>query len=668
MHQQSGYFSLILNMSDLLKNSYNNFKDPSYNASDIEVLEGLEPVRRRPGMYIGGTDESALHHLVNEVFDNAMDEAVAGFASKIELELKANNIVIIKDNGRGIPIDLHPKFPDKSALEVIMTTLHSGGKFNNKVYQTSGGLHGVGLSVVNALSNKLTVEVIKDKKLWRQSYSKGLAISKLEQISEVGNQKHGTSITFSPDMTIFEPEVNFKAQRLYQLAKSKAYLFKGVEVKWVCDEQLITQDIPSKEIIKFPAGLKDYLNDLIKVQEAVLSDQFNGEIKLDKHTKVEWAIGWLNSTEGSIRSYCNTIPTIYGGSHENGFKNAILKGIRRYAEMIGNKKAIQINSEDIFINAQAILSIFIPDPHFQGQTKDKLVSSEATKIVENSIKDQIDLWLTNNKSNADLLLNFILEKTEERLSKKVLKETNRKSVTQRIRLPGKLADCTRSLSEGTELFLVEGDSAGGSAKQARNRETQAVLPLRGKILNVANSSLDKIKANQELADIELALGCGTNKNYQEKNLRYQKIVIMTDADVDGAHIASLLMTYFLKSMPQLIENGHLYLAMPPLYRIIQSNKTFYAQDEAEKNLLIKKLSKSRAAVEIGRFKGLGEMNAIQLKETTMSKTNRTLLRVTLSQGLTEAESKVDGLMGKKSEFRLKSIQEHVKKLAINYTN
>ena len=629
----------------------------TYTASDIEVLEGIEPVRRRPGMFIGGTDENALHYLVNEIFDNAMDEVVAGFATTIEMSLLADNSIIIRDNGRGIPIDPHPKFPDKSAMEVILTTLHSGGKFSNKIYQTSGGLHGVGLSVVNALSDSLVIEIVRDKNVYRQSYSKGIPQDALSIVGENSKRK-GTSITFHPDPEIFTETIQFKPHKLYQLAKSKAYLFKGAQIKWSCDPSLLSasSNVPQEDIIKFPGGAKDYLSEHLTEEQAITVDYFCGEVQL-ANSKVEWAIGWTKDHDAFIHSYCNTIYTALGGTHELGMKNALVKGLKSYGEMTSNKKASQINGDDVLSCGCGILSVFIPSPHFQGQTKDKLVSHETTKLVENALKDHFDHWLAGNKQAADLLLNFVIERSDERLNKRQQKDVNRKSIHQRIRLPGKLADCSRDIALGTEIFLVEGDSAGGSAKQARNRETQAILPLRGKILNVANNNIDKINANQELADLELALGCGTLKNYNQANLRYEKVIIMTDADVDGAHISSLLMTYFFLSMPQLVKNGHLYLAKPPLYRLSQSNKSYYARDDEEKKQLIAKLSKSKANIEVGRFKGLGEMNASQLKDTTMDPSKRSLFQVSLPDDIEIIKERVEQLMGKKPEFRLKFIKE-----------
>lgn len=636
----------------------------SYTAQDIEVLEGLEPVRLRPGMYIGGTDENALHHLVNEVFDNSMDEAVAGHASWIEIELNKEGFVTIRDNGRGIPIDPHPKFPKKSALEVILTTLHSGGKFRGKVYETSGGLHGVGVSVVNALTDQLEVEVARDKKLYRQTFCRGIPTSKLEEVGNAPNRR-GTSITFHPDAEIFGPKARFKPERLYKLARSKAYLYKGVEIRWACDPELIPEgsETPAKAVIHFPNGLLDFLTGSLDERPLVTTEPFSGEAELaDGKGRVEWAVAWPADVDidedEALSSYCNTIPTPEGGTHANGFKASVTKGLKAFAEMAGNKKATNITADDVFNGAVAVLSVFIKDPHFQGQTKEKLVSSEATRLVENAIRDRFDHWLSGDRENATKLLQSIIDRAEERLRRKTDKAVSRKAVTQRLRLPGKLADCSRSNSKGTELFLVEGDSAGGSAKQARNRETQAILPLRGKILNVASATTDKIRANQEIADMVLALGCGSGKHYDPAALRYEKVVIMTDADVDGAHIASLLMTFFYQEMPQIIRGGHLYLAQPPLYRLTQSNVTYYAQDDAGKAKMIEKLSKNRGKIEVGRFKGLGEMTAAQLKETTMDPTKRRMLRVMIDESeVGETADRVSQLMGKKPELRFQFIQE-----------
>ncbi|WP_341748885.1 DNA topoisomerase IV subunit B [Candidatus Tisiphia endosymbiont of Sialis lutaria] len=627
----------------------------SYTAKDIEVLEGLEPVRKRPGMYIGGTDENAMHHLVSEVLDNAMDEAVAGFASVITIKMHVNNSITISDNGRGIPVDNHPKFPDKSALEVILTHLHSGGKFSNNVYQTAGGLHGVGISVVNALSDYLEIKVYKQGKLFKQSYSKGQKLNDLTS-EDIAKKLRGTSINFHPDPEIFGEKASFSPKRIYELAKSKAYLYRGVTIEWQCEVET-KSDVPATALIHFPDGLKDYLISKINLEDLVSGEIFCGNIEWDQdHIKVEWAIAWhKNEDQPFIQSYCNTIPTPLGGTHEQGLRSALLRGIKVYGEMTGNKKTTLLTIEDILETSSIVFSVFIQEPIFQGQTKEKLVSPGINKIVENIVKDHFDHWLSSNKLVANQLLEHIVNIAEYRINKRNEKNISRKTATQKLRLPGKLADCTRTSPNGTELFLVEGDSAGGSAKQARDRETQAILPLRGKILNVANATFEKITNNQEIQDLEVALACGSLKNYREENLRYEKIIIMTDADVDGAHIASLLMTFFYLRMPKLISSGHLYLAKPPLYRLTQSNKTYYAVNDQQKTDLTAKLLKnSKAKIDIGRFKGLGEMMPAQLKETTMNPKNRTILKVTIDDFDNIAKI-VDDLMGKKPEKRFQFI-------------
>jgi topoisomerase-4 subunit B len=648
-------------MSDLFA-SKNTVAATSYTADDIEVLEGLEPVRRRPGMYIGGTDEVAMHHLVNEIFDNAMDEAVAGFASKIELEIKPDNIIVVRDNGRGIPIDPHPKFPNKSALEVILPMLHSGGKFGGKVYDTSGGLHGVGISVVNALSDYLEVEVVRNKTIYRQSYSRGEPQGAIAEIGQSARGR-GTSVAFRPDADIFG-RAKFRPEKLYKLAKSKGYLFRGVEIGWKCDPSLLPEgsETPAEDIIHFPNGISDFLTQQLQDRPTITSNPFCGEAELaGKMGRIEWAMDWPQDEEPDISTYCNTIPTPDGGTHEAGLRAAINKGIRTHGELIGNKKIAQAQGEDILGGAVIVLSLFIREPQFQGQTKNRLVTAEATRLVENAMRDHFDHYLSGDPENSNRLINLIIARMEDRLKRKSEKEVSRKAVTTRLRLPGKLADCSRSSNKGTEIFIVEGDSAGGSAKQARNRETQAILPLRGKILNVASASLDKIKANAELSDLVLALGCGSGSHYSPDALRYEKVVIMTDADVDGAHIASLLMTFFYQEMPKLISGGHLFLARPPLYRITIHNKTYYAQDEAEREEIITKFAKGNAKVEVGRFKGLGEMTPPQLKETTMNPENRILLQVSIADDDAEATSeRVEQLMGRKPEYRFTFIQEQTR--------
>ncbi len=646
-------------------------KGAEYSAKDIEVLEGLEPVRRRPGMYIGGTDDRALHHLVAEVLDNAMDEAVAGHASWIELELAVDGICTVRDNGRGIPIDPHPKFPDKSALEVILTTLHSGGKFGGDAYKVSGGLHGVGISVVNALSDKLVVEVARERTLYTQSFSRGLALGPLEKVGAVQNRR-GTTVMFHPDPQIFGERAHLRPGPLYRLARSKAYLFRGVQIRWKCDPLLLKEgdEFPAEETLHFPGGLTDFLRAVLKDRPLITRDEFQGIAPLaDDMGQVEWAVAWPDDDEdGFVNTYCNTVPTPEGGTHEAGFRNALTRGLRAYGDMANNKKAAQITAEDVMVGACIMVSLFMRDPQFQGQTKEKLASPEATRLVENAIKDRFDHWLSGDKASAAALLGKLVDRAEDRLRRRQAKEMNRKTPTKRLRLPGKLADCSRSLNVGTELFLVEGDSAGGSAKSGRNRETQAILPLRGKILNVASASVDKLRQNQELKDLMEALGCGFRESYDDDKLRYEKIIIMTDADVDGAHIASLLMTFFYQEMPDLIRNGHLYLALPPLYRLSHGQTVVYGRDDAHKEELLKTVFANKKNVEISRFKGLGEMPPAQLKETTMDPSKRVLLRVTIPSGRTEEDHEeakevarlVESLMGRKPELRFQFIQERAK--------
>ena len=630
----------------------------AYDGSAIEVLEGLEPVRRRPGMYIGGTDEKALHHLFAEVLDNAMDEAVAGHATFIDIEFAADGFLTVTDNGRGIPVDPHRSDPTKSSLEIVMCTLHAGGKFDGKAYETSGGLHGVGVSVVNALSELVEVEVAREQQLYRMVFSRGVPQGPLEHVGPVRNRR-GTKVRFRPDPQIFKAGAAFSPARLYKMARSKAYLFRGVEIRWSCDPALVaSSETPDKATLRFPGGLSDYLARELEGKTLVVEEMFAGKLDKQGHGACEWALAWFQHDDGFVSSYCNTIPTPDGGTHEAGLRVALLRALKDHAERIGQaKRAAQLTSDDVMTGAAVMLSVFIREPEFVGQTKDKLATNEASRIVDAAIRDAFDHWLAGNPNQANRLLDFTIERAEDRLRRRAEKDVARKTPVRKLRLPGKLADCTNSAAQGSELFIVEGDSAGGSAKQARDRANQAILPLRGKILNVANAGKDKLQANQQLADLMLALGCGTGNQYRDEELRYGKIVIMTDADVDGAHIASLLITFFYRQMPKLIENGHLFLAVPPLYRITHGGKTVYARDDAHKDELLATVFKGKKP-ELGRFKGLGEMMPAQLKETTMDPRKRTLLRVlTPLDTKAQTDDSVERLMGNRPEARFAFIQE-----------
>ena len=632
-----------------------------YNAASIEVLEGLEPVRKRPGMYIGGTDERALHHLVAEILDNSMDEAVAGFATRIEVELHDDYAVTVRDNGRGIPVDPHPKFPRKSALEVILCTLHAGGKFSGTAYETSGGLHGVGASVVNALSDSMVVEVARGKELYEQRFSRGNPLGPVKKVGAAPNRR-GTSVTFHADEEIFGHH-RFKPARLLKMVRSKAYLFSGVEIRW--KSAIDDGETPPEATFHFPGGLADYLSETLAGASTYADRPFAGKVgfqdKFGEPGSVEWAVNWTPARDGFIQSYCNTVPTPEGGTHEAGFWAAILKGVRAYGELVGNRKSAQITREDLLTGGCALVSCFIREPQFVGQTKDRLSTEAAARMTEGAVRDHFDNWLAADTKSAGAILDFLVLRSEERLRRRQEKETARKTATKKLRLPGKLVDCSSQTREGTELFIVEGDSAGGSAKMARERTTQALLPLRGKILNVLGAASSKLGTNQEINDLAQALGVGLGTKFRIDDLRYEKIIIMTDADVDGAHIASLLMTFFFTQMRPLIDRGHLYLACPPLYRLTQGAKRLYVADDAEKEAWLARGLGGKGKIDVQRFKGLGEMDAKDLKDTTMNPETRKLIRVSIDEDEPgETSDLVERLMGKKPELRFQYISENAR--------
>ena len=633
-------------------------KKSTYNAKDIEVLEGLEPVRKRPGMYIGSTNQDGLHHLVNEVLDNSIDEVLAGHATDISFQYKKDGSIKIKDNGRGIPIDFHPKYKNKRALEVVLTTLHAGGKFNSNAYKTSGGLHGVGISVVNALSSLLQVQVFKDGKVYRQDYSKGKVKTKIK-IEKCSKKLKGTEISFIPDESIFE-ETQFVPKKLYNFINMKSVLVGGTTINFEIDKELIKDNTPNKKSFFYKKGIEDYFQLEYANNSKLFEKNFLLKSKIKDNENFETLISFNTNENSSLMSYCNTIETPDGGSHENGIRNGILKAIKLYGQKNQFSKISNINHSDIFDYSNVIISIFINDPSFEGQTKKRIIMPNLQKEIETKTQQEFLLWLNANKKNSKILLDNLIERALQRTDLSKIKELDRKSIKERNRLPGKLVDCSSKSIKDSEIFIVEGDSAGGSAKQARNREFQAILPLRGKILNVYNVGLSKIADNNEIQNLIQSLGCGIGKNFEISKLRYEKIILMTDADVDGSHIATLLITFFYKYMKSLIDENKLYLAMPPLFKIYNKNKSFYAYDEKEKDKLIEKEFKSDN-YNITRFKGLGEMPADQLKETTMDQNKRNLILINSEKAkkdMKNTESLFETLMGKQPELRFKFIQNN----------
>ncbi len=633
-------------------------KKSTYNAKDIEVLEGLEPVRKRPGMYIGSTNQDGLHHLVNEVLDNSIDEVLAGHATDISFQYKKDGSIKIKDNGRGIPIDFHPKYKNKRALEVVLTTLHAGGKFNSNAYKTSGGLHGVGISVVNALSSLLQVQVFKDGKVYRQDYSKGKVKTKIK-IEKCSKKLKGTEISFIPDESIFE-ETQFVPKKLYNFINMKSVLVGGTTINFEIDKELIKDKTPNKKSLFYKKGIEDYFQLEYANNSKLFEKNFLLKSKIKDNENFETLISFNTNESSSLMSYCNTIETPDGGSHENGIRNGILKAIKLYGQKNQFPKISNINHSDIFDYSNVIISIFINDPSFEGQTKKRIIMPNLQKEIETKTQQEFLLWLNANKKNSKILLDNLIERALQRTDLSKIKELDRKSIKERNRLPGKLVDCSSKSIKDSEIFIVEGDSAGGSAKQARNREFQAILPLRGKILNVYNVGLSKIADNNEIQNLIQSLGCGIGKNFEISKLRYEKIILMTDADVDGSHIATLLITFFYKYMKSLIDENKIYLAMPPLFKIYNKNKSFYAYDEKEKDNLIESEFKSDN-YNITRFKGLGEMPADQLKETTMDQNKRNLILINSEKAkkdMKNTESLFETLMGKQAELRFKFIQNN----------
>ena len=616
-----------------------------YRSEDIQVLEGLDPVRKRPGMYIGSTSSTGLHHLLWEILDNCVDEALNEYCDTIEVTLDKDHGVTIKDNGRGIPVDPYRK-TKKSAMEILFTTLHSGGKFSQDNYKVSGGLHGVGMAVVCALSEKLVATSRREGFEWTQTYSRGKPTAKLKKGKPT--RIYGTTVYFKPDGKIF-PKTEFNPKLILERAESKAFLNKGLKI--------IVSENGNKHIFHYPGGIQDYIKKIVGQKTTLMDKPFYVE-KEDKSLRLEAAFLWTPNTDTQILSFANSIRTVDGGTHENGFRNGITKAIRAYIDRrkLLPKDITGITGDDVREGLVAIINIYLQgDVEFQGQTKGRL-NSEITSQVEAVINHTLEHYLNENQTLGNTLASRIILSAQARIASRQAKEAvqRKTNISHRLNLPGKLADCATTDKDQAELFICEGDSAGGSSKQARDRKTQAILPIRGKILNVETATMSKILANTEIQNLISACGTGIENKFDYSKLRYGKIIIMTDADVDGAHICTLLLTFFYRYLPKIIEEGHLFIAQPPLYRIDAGKKIFYALSDEEKDEIIEGLNGT--AHEIGRFKGLGEMPASDLKETTMSKKSRSLIRVTLDSA-ERASKTVNQLMGKNAESRFKFIKE-----------
>jgi len=619
----------------------------SYTAKDITVLEGLEPVRKRPAMYVGSTDARGLHHLVWETLDNAVDEALNGFCTAITLRIEKDGGVTVTDNGRGIPVDIHPK-TKRPAIETILCTLHAGGKFDHTAYKSSGGLHGVGASVVNALSDVFVATVWRDGYEWIQEFSRGKPKNNLKKGKP--SRAHGTQIYFRPDATIFS-KTSFNYKTILDVAESKAFLNKGLKI--------IIENLRDKEkpvIFRYDNGIQDYIKRIVEGTQLVNPEPFY--VEKEDEFRIECAIHWTTSTVTELHSYANSINTSDGGTHELAVRQGLTKAVRAYAERknLIPKNIKAITAEDVYEGLYGIVSVLVKNPQFQGQTKEKLNNPEIIAPIDSAIKNSCEAYLLANPTMADAVVKRVLFAAEARLASRAAKESvARKLSSLKLNLPGKLADCSSNKVEETELFIVEGDSAGGSAKMARDRRTQAVLSLRGKILNVEQvASLEKIQSNNEIKNLLATLGCGVSQHFDLNKLRYSRVILMTDADVDGAHISVLLLTFIYRYMPELINHGHIYLAMPPLFKIEAGKEVFYAMDEMEKEKILANINNKK--YEVGRFKGLGEMNPETLKETTMNPKTRTMMKVqVLDHKATGAV--FERLMGKDPKARFVFIKE-----------